>query len=320
MKLTPKHIRSFIQEELSHLMEAPGKKDTPLNAAIPSLKFVEIDKALYPVAFPEAIADDALGSPGLRAARAAMGAGTQKASTREPTELYRFHKNLKERASMWIGVNLLTIAPSWASACKGDVASAVMLYFGVTGLIPGHDEGAFIGFESNKDLNKYLKLIKDAARSTKDSGIIGGVDCFYTLPPEPPPAPPPPNFSFEYDKGRVTVGVSPVFNQFTQTVEPAVVIIFGSLGEHQSSGQGGPYYIQPDEALLMAREYERLATPYMQRNKGLSYHYPTAVEIPDELATYCGQIKADQIQGLTTKKQSSPAPNADAPTVPGFKT
>ena len=332
MKLTPKHIRSLIQEELSHLLsinededyekrvaqmralkaaKRAKKKGVPLDAAVPTSKSVTIQNALYPIAAPEAAADALLTSLELRAARAAMGGGSQKTDNINYEEVLAFHKSTQEKADISINVELTTVVPSLAHACAGDSASGVILYFDVSGLVPGHDLGNFIGFKTNKDINQYLKLIKDAARSTKENAIIGQVKCYYPIVYVDTSQSGEPDYR-TYKEGTVTIGVGPVYNQFAKKSEPAVIIIFGTLKEHDHQGVGGPYFFHPDEALLMAREYERLAAPYMKRNKGLVYHKPSALIVTDRLAQDCGELRLKQ-------RQQSLSNNNSIATVAGLK-
>jgi hypothetical protein len=251
--------------------------------ALPSSKAVEIDNALWPVARPEAAASTALTSDQVRQARAAMGGGKEKEYPGTTKEIFSLHRSIEERSPLSINASLNIVATDEKAMCtEQGRASAVLLSFDVLGRLPGHNTGQEMGFQTDKDFDSFLGLINKAARTTQKNALLGSVNCFY---PRFDHGNRKAGYKIVKDSAKVSVGVSPIWNQFTNSEEPAVVIIFGTMGEHE--GGGGPYFLHVDEALLMAREYARLAAPYIKRNDGSVYQYPSAIPPGDYLLRMC---------------------------------
>jgi hypothetical protein len=255
-------------------------------AAVPARKRASVPDGAWPMLRPGTAGIAALSSASLRAARAALG-GKSK-SDLEPKDIFALHQSL-ERADISLSADLMTIVGK--NKCKDtESASAVILGFDLSEPVPAHEFIIQIGFQTEAYFDQFIKLLTSGAKSSSTMGTLGQVPAFYVPPPGTGTETP---YAIPEAKAKVTVGVSPVWNHHTQQQERAVVLAWGDIGEGHTS-KGGPYFIYPDAAAAMAKEWLRLAAPLIKRNDGDVYQYPSTLPVPDQLTADCEQEAADR--------------------------
>ena len=147
-----------------------------------------------------------------------------------------------------------------------------------------------IGFQTEAHFDKFIKLLISGAKSSSTMGTLGQVPAFYIPPQGTGPAT---TYAVVTETAKVTVGVSPIWNHHTQQQDRAVVVAWGDIGEGHTT-KGGPYFIQPDAAASMAKEWARLAAPLIKRNDGDVYQYPSTLPVPDQLTADCEGAAAER--------------------------
>ena len=191
-------------------------------------------------------------------------------------------------------------------------ASAVTLYFDLTEPVPGHDSGAEIGFQTDGDFDKFIKLLASAAKSSSIMGTLGQVPCFY-IPPEGTGALQ--GYGQVTETSKVTVGLSPVWNHKTERQERAVVLAWGDIGEGHTAEGTGPYFLSPSAVLSMVRQWVALAAPLIKQNDGSVYQHPSTLPVPDKLTADCEEAAKER------RRLANPGPKRTKDlqmTVPGF--
>ena len=266
-------------------------------AALPARKRVSVPDGAWPLLKPSRAATTSLSNSSLRAARAALG-GNNK-SDLKPKDIFALHDNL-DQASINLGADLTTVVGK--NICKDDVrASAVTLYFDLNEPVPGHDFGVEIGFQTDGDFDKFIKLLTSAAKSSSIMGTLGQVPCFY-VPPEG--TGPISGYVQVTETSKVTVGLSPVWNHKTERQERAVVLAWGDIGEGHTTEGTGPYFLSPSAVLSMTRQWVALTAPLIKRNDGSVYQYPATLPPPDELEKACKKADDDRNRATVGPKRT----------------
>ena len=304
------------------------------NQAIPVVKSASVADAAWPLLRPGRAAIAALvkgkginprQTPAQQAAAIALGGKENLPSPSQnlqTTEVFAIHDRLG-LAELSLGAELTTVVESSTLDCNDpSVASAVLLYFDLGGPVPGHDSYHYTGFPDHASFDKFIKLLASAARSGKDMGKMGigkrmgTVPCFY------PAYDPEQQFTINLEPAQITIGVSPVWNHHKEQTEPSVVIVWGDPSLEGAAGDAAfgsttPYFLHPDGALAMAREYTRLIAPLVKRNDGEVYQQPSALPYPEALARYCAEKEHED-----SKAEPAPATStggSEFATVPGIK-
>lgn len=287
MKLTNKHIKQLIKEEISHLLEAPAPfAGIPKDEKNPKMPREEIKAALYPFQRPKHIAYSGLPD-----------------APKDRDELYKLSGKKFEPLSF--SSQLATVFENLNSACEGNVGSGVLLYFDTPGLIVGHDMGHTVGFKKMADLQNFFKALREASLSNAEEKDMV-LDCYYSHYTEYP------GIETNLKDNKITVGVRPIWNIAKQANEIAVMLNFGAPKTTHSSGVGGPYFMTQDAAAQLSESWKKSIQPLLTRNDNKPYQEVSVLDYPPELLQIC----------LNRKQQAAPQPPPAASskykTVPGL--
>jgi hypothetical protein len=306
-KLIMENWRSFIKEQ---------EKVLP---AVPARTRIEIPSGAFPMLRPETAAAEALTSRGERIAAIALGK-RQSQSPLSDKEKFGLKEGLP-LAPISLTADLLLLADG--SRCKDARdgapiwASAVVWGFDLSGPIPGHDISSMFFFEEEENFNKFVTLLTSAGKSGASNGRLGSVKCRRlraTSVEGKKPMATVQDADFNDEDAIMTVGISPVWDEAMGQSLPAVVLIFGKIGELYS-GHAPPYFITPKAALRTAADLKRTASEFKAANNGLLYSYPPpeGMWVPEE----------DSLAVCSTGRLAPPpttsAGGSEMATVPGIK-
>ena len=292
MKLTNKHIKQFIKEEISNLLEAPFSPapfaGIPKDEKNPKMPSETINAALYPFRRPKQIAY-----------YSGLSGGRDK--------LYELSGEELEPLSF--SGELSSVYETHDLACEGNLGSGVLLYFDTPGLIPGHDVGHTVGFKKMSDLQNFFKALRKASLQSvytkTDKEMV--LDCYYTWSTKVP------GLEGGLEDNKITVGIRPIWNIPKQTNEMAVMLNFGGPKTTHSSGKGGPYFMTQDAAAQLSEDWKKSIEPLLTRNNNKPYQEVSVLDYPPELLQSCLDRKEKVAPRTSTARK-----NSDTETMPGF--